>query len=645
MGKKYVRLGKNKGCAFPRYMIFLDTESVVREIRGEKWHFPYLWGACYVRIRGSNYDKVQEEWKYFDNAEDFWDWVESKTKQKSVLYIFTHNPSYDMLAGRIYLMCMKYGYTADFYHEKGLTYILKIQKGNRKIVVLNTGQWYQGKLENIAPLFGLEKGELDHEKPVFRDAVFYNRKDVEIIKTMMLAFFNFCRENDLGNFGLTPAKQALNAFRHRFGGDKIVLPDNEEEQKLEREAYYGGRTECHYIGKVPCERVITLDINSMYPSVMRKYQYPRRYLGYEKNISVKRLFKHMQENLVIAKVRVKTGVPCVPVRYKDRVFFPVGEFITTLCQPELELIDEFGEILQVFDTTIYEKDYIFKDYVDFFYNERLKAKQKGDKIRDKLFKLMLNSLYGKFAQKSPHWEIVGDCALDEVGYEDYYDYDSEKMVRRKKFLGKVWEAVEEGETRDSFPAISAFVTSYARVTLFNFVNKAGYHHNFYNDTDSLFVDDEGFKNLSDCVDESKLGYLKREVDKEGLVIYGAKDYVWKGGRKLKGVPKDAEQISDNEFSYWSWDKTSTFIRKGNIAQYKNRKVLKRLNRTYYKGWVLDSGWVVPFEMNIVNEQNNIIAWENTSYAKKGMKVKDLKQIEEIARVYKDIYGLERKEEG
>ena len=645
MGKKYVRMGKNKGCAYPRHMVFLDTESVVRRIHDEDIHIPYLWGCCYVRVRGKDYNKYHEEWRFFDNEDEFWDWVVSKCNKKNILYVFTHNPSYDMIAGKVYKMCMKYGFKAEFYHEKGLTYILKVANGDKKITVLNTGQWYQGKLEKIAPLFGLKKGELNHRKPLFSDAVLYNRMDVQIIKTAMLEWFKFCIENDLGNFGITPAKQSLNAYKHRFGGDRIVLHGHEDATKLERESYYGGRTEAHFIGKVPCKRVITLDINSMYPFVMKTYQYPVRFVGYEENISLKRLFKHMRDYLVIAKVRVKVDKSCVPCRINKRIYFPVGEFDTALCQPELCLVMKYGKILKVYSVAVYEKDYIFKDFVDFFYGKRLEAKEKGDKIRDKQFKIILNSLYGKFAQKSPHWEIVGECNIDEVGYEEGIDYETGKPFRRKRFLGKIWESVEEGESFESFPAISSFVTSYARVTLFNYINKAGEGHNFYNDTDSLFVDEEGFNRLIDCVDNFKLGYLKREADKEDLIIHGPKDYEWKDGMKLKGVPKEAVQVSENAYEYWSWDKTATYVHHRDICQYKNRKVVKRLKRVYLKGWVLDSGWVVPFEMCIVNGQNNIISWENTSYAKKGLKLKDSKQIDEVTKAFKGAYGLETKKEG
>jgi len=639
--KRYVRLGRNRRTAFPKRMIFLDTESVVKERRGKLVHYPYLWGACYVDAQRGDYDHPHEEWQFFDRPDDFWKWVVSKAYSKEELYLFTHNPSYDMIAGKIYAMCMKYGFSAKFYHEKGMTYILKIYKDKRKITVLNTGQWYQGKLASIAPLFGLRKGELDHTQPIYSEAVRYNRTDVEIIKRAMLSWFKFCKQHDLGNFGLTPAKQAVNAFRHRFGGEKIVLPNDEDEIRLEREAYFGGRTEAHFIGAVPAEKVVSLDVNSMYPSVMKDFLYPLRFLGYEENISLRRLHRHMRDFLVIARVRVKTNVPCVPVRVRGRIFFPVGEFETALCQPELELVEKYGQIIQVKAACIYEKASLFADYVEFFYQERQKAKREGNKLRDKLLKLLLNSLYGKFAQRSPKWEITGDCAVDKIGYEDVYDVQDDRHYQRKYFLGKVWENVGESEPRDSFPAIAAFVTSYARVVLFQYIYQVGEKHNFYNDTDSLFVDEEGYARVMNYIDPSCLGYLKREEDKHNLVIYGPKDYVWATGVKHKGVPKDARQLSNDTFQYWSWDKTASFLHRQNLVQYENRPVTKKLKRAYLKGWVLDTGWVVPFEMRCSEEKNGIVAWEDTHYAEQGGKLMDIWQALEVCLVYKEYYVSEQ----
>ena len=47
----------------------------------------------------------------------------------------------------------------------------------------------------------------------------------------------------------------------------------------------------------------------------------------------------------------------------------------------------------------FHTDYVFRDYVDFFYKARQQAKADGNSIDDKFYKMMLNTAFGKFIQK------------------------------------------------------------------------------------------------------------------------------------------------------------------------------------------------------------------------------------------------------
>jgi DNA polymerase type B, organellar and viral. len=627
-------LKENKTSGYPRNMIFFDVESKLERVDDKIIHKPYLFIGYWYCFRYEKGRHPSEQWYYSENSEDFWNWVVSKVNKKEALYMFAHNPTYDLVAGSAFLVLKAKGFTITRFYEKGRTFILEFKGDKRKIVVFNVGNFYQGSVADIGKAFNLPKLEMDYENPTMEQALTYCKRDVEIIAKAILTWIKFCKENDLGNFGVTAPKQAFNAYRHRFMKHKIFIHNNVDAIEIERESYYGGRTEAFYIGHVADDKVFTLDVNSMYPSVMKEGLYPTKLVSIRDNLSPGGLKYVINDYAVCARVRVKTDIPCVPCRIGKKLFFPVGEFVTTLATPEIELVFRYGEILEVYQAALYNVASLFADFVDFFYNARLEAKKEGNRANDLLFKLILNSLYGKFGQKGGDWEIIGETDKEGAGYEEVYDLTEGKWITYKWFNGVLLAKKDEKEGYDSFPAIAAHVTSYARCVLFEYIYKAGFENVYYCDTDSLFVNKKGVERLNDVIDKDKLGFLKYEGEKDNLIIYGAKDYVWSNGEKHKGIPKSAIKIGDNKWSYTFWPRISTLIRHNSIDKYYNVIMEKELRRQYLKGWITESGRVVPFEVKVSNGKNCILPWVETNYCKKGLRLADDEQIIWVAREYK-----------
>lgn len=627
------RLKSNARCEFPRNMIFFDVESYLKREGKITYHEPYLWvGYWYYQRKGKN-NVLTRQWFHTDNPDEFWDWVSRKVYNNEALYMFAHNPSYDLVAGKGFPILKVKGYQLTRYYEKGRTFILTFKADRKSIHVLNVGNFYQGSVAQIGQAIGLEKMELDYDNPTIEQALPYCKRDVEIIAKAMLTWFDFCKDNDLGNFGKTAPKQAFNAFRHRFMPFPIFIHADVKANDIERDSYYGGRTEAFFIGKVPDKVVYTLDVNSMYPAVMRSNRYPYKLYAYRENLTPKGLAIVINDYQVTAKITVNVNLPCLPCRIKNRLIFPVGTFITTLPTPEIMLAMEFGRIERVHQAALYLSAPIFQEYVDFFYNERLKAKQAGNRVYDLLYKLMLNSLYGKFGEKSGDWQVEGPTNYEGAGYERVFSLTTGKWTTYKWIAGTMLVKEEEKEGYDSFPAIAGHVTGYARKLLWEYILKAGMDNVYYCDTDSLFVNKTGLDNLKSVIDTKELGFLKQEGTKKNLLIYGPKDYAFEGGEKHKGVPKTAERIGANRWKYTFWPKISTLIRNNSVDRYYNVEMEKELKRHYLKGWITETGKVVPFELTVINNDNYLIPWEETSYAKQGIKLMYPEQQDWVAKEY------------
>lgn len=598
-------LKDNKGNEKPQLIVYIDSESRVID----NLHHPYLVIACFKDVK-----KKKERWKEYFDSEVYkvWDDIAKFNRKKTKVYVYAHNMGYDLIATSGITKLVENGYIVSNYFEKGNVFIMNFHKmendGNvdRSIVLLSSTNYFAESLASLGKTFGLEKLDFDYENGTIEEAVIYCKRDVEILKRAVEEFLNFVEEENLGCTAKTLAGQAFNAFRHRFMKHEIIIHDNEVILELEREAYCGGRVECRRIGKFT-GKFYYYDVNSMYPYVMRDYKYPTKLRTVQLNCTLNRLTKFIdQGKCLIAKCIVETEEPVFPVKINNNLIFPVGKFYTTISTPEIIYGLEKGYIKGVKIVAVYDAEEIFKDYVNYFYTMRQKSKLEGDKVRDKMYKLLLNSLYGKFGQKGEQWERIGSAPIDKVGVFEIYNETTGEHETVKIFGGSMFKKVNETESYNSFPAIAAHVTAYARMTLYNYMQIAGFRNVYYVDTDSLFVNATGHENLEPYHNELELGKIKLETEAEELSIYAPKDYEFGKIVKRKGIKKGSEKIDDTTYKTTVWPKLNGVIRDGNISQYKNIERIKVLKRQYTKGWVSKTGNVEPFELNIDTNGKNII---------------------------------------
>ena len=147
---------------------------------------------------------------------------------------------------------------------------------------------------------------------------------------------------------------------------------------------------------------------------MLKNKFPTKLVNTHSNISVTELKRYINRGyLVTAEVVIKTeSENPYPMRYNNRLVFPIGKFETTISTPEVIYALERDHIIKVKNVAIYESDYIFKDFVQHFYTAR--QKHRDNPVLNYLFKLILNSLYGKFGQLKREWIEVGESNIKTI---------------------------------------------------------------------------------------------------------------------------------------------------------------------------------------------------------------------------------------
>lgn len=578
--------------AMPREFVVFDTETTPHPIdpRTVEHKLVFGWAAFVRRNRHGNWSAPR--WFRFETGAEFWQWVEELAQPKRKLYVFCHNGNFDWQASGMLSHLPALGWTCEkAIIEDPPNYFLW-RSDKRVIALLDTLNYWRVSLKEIGKRVGIDKLELPYgfHDPIKSDI--YCKRDVEILVKALLDWFAWLQRYDLGAFAISLASQAWTAYRHRFMQHDIFLDDNEEAADLSRASYMGGRTEAWRIGEYN-RNITVLDVNGMYPFVMKGNRYPTKLIGLYKRVEVDELTTWLEDYCCIAHVKIRTEQPIYPERTDFGIVFPVGEFWTYLASPELSEALRRGHVVECSECAVYECAEIFTEFVDEVYALRRGFIDAGDETGGWFIKILGNSLYGKFGQRGGHEEIIGYTGDTALHVETEYDIDTGRKYRVRHIAGLILSRSLDSETRDSFPAIAAHVTSYARLLLWSYAETAGLDHVYYMDTDSLHVDRTALQRLRPLIDQSRLGSLKVERTVFRAIYHGAKDYRLDDYWRTKGIRKKARVISYNTYRQEQWVSLSGSAAAAHLGGPLVRKITKHLNRIYRKGIVKPDGRVLP----------------------------------------------------
>lgn len=585
-------LRANKSGELPHLLAYVDTETVnvSSDPSFEKHVLNFGWVA-FERTYG-NGRWVKPKWFRFDTPEAFWLIVEGFLRPHTRLYVFAHNWSFDGPVLKIFHLLPPAGWKLTRAIIQSPPIILRWKKERNTIVCLDTLNWFKFSLAKLGDRVGIEKLPFPDDNATSEQWDTYCKRDVEVLQRTVRAWLSFIEDNDLGGFAPTLASQSFRAFRHRFMAHEIFFDDCEPALKLSRDSYHGGRVEAFRIGKIEGP-IYCYDVNSMYPAVMQSNLYPIKLITRTIHADVKDIANWIDEGCVVARVKIETALPRYAHFTGEKLVFPIGKFITTLTTPELRVAIESDEVKDCEEMAVYEHADIFTPFVTELYSLRLKSKDEGDDVAVYLIKILMNALYGKFAQRGKVWETIGEADLDEMCMETVIDYPEGTVHERRKFAGICQELMKDEEGRESFPAIAAHVTAYARLKLWFLVLLAGRENVFYVDTDSLYVNTAGSDNIQHLVADRQMGALKLEKVSSSGEIFGAKDYIFDDVQRCKGIRQSARWIDDNRVEQEMWPHLQGLLRRKSLDAPLIISQEKCLKRVYDKGVVHSDGTVSP----------------------------------------------------
>ena len=471
------------------------------------------------------------EVEYGNSIEGFMSWCECVANCR----VYFHNLAFDGAFLISWLETHGWRWVENRQDVSDMTYTTLISDMNQvySITLYFTPQWrvtiYDSlkviplSIEQMAKAYHLPilKGELDYtayREPghiLTQEEKDYIRNDVQIaamaLKTVL----------DEGMQKMTAGSNALYTFKKSVGGAHgfrklFPLLDSQQDAFI-RKAYRGGFTYVspRFAGKKLGEGIV-FDVNSLYPSVMASCD--GQLLPYGKPVwfDGEPPFGDSHHPLWVASVSCKFKVkpehiPCIQLKGNWRfgsteyVEDSKGEVTMCVTNVDWELINRQYDVRMVEWNGGYcfkGADWIFRKYVEHWNGVKVEAGREGNAGQRQLAKLMLNSLYGKFATRTT--VVSRRPVMDDDGVLHYVDM--------------------EPEERDGvYLPVGVFVTSWARFKTITSA-QAVYGRFVYADTDSLHLVGTEIPDGLD-VDAFRLGAWKHESTFDQAKFLRAKCYV------------------------------------------------------------------------------------------------------------------------
>jgi len=411
-----------------------------------------------------------------------------------------------------------------------------------KGVTIVSCRFKNGNRFTLLDFANLDRSPRDQGKPAYRR--------VDEMERFILDLVELCQEIGGGNLRYTIAGLAYSIYRSHLPDEPIYSHDLEPARKLERESYFGGQLSHYYLGLFAGD-VYHVDVRSMFPFIMKSITVPTKLLDYWENVN-----RHPSEvktdySSLIAKVEIDDPDETWPVRVDGKPYYCRGSFTTTLAGPELASAVDSGVCVRILSYARYRRSNIFSEFVERLWGLRGRFDRDGDQRKSQLIKLLMNSVYGKFAQMSSELVPCTDF-WGEQQWGSWVISASDKQPRRE-FLCLNWqpfEVVGRAELPTSIPAISSFITSAVRIYMRKLRQIAGQENCLYQATDALVVNKLGLANLETAgmIQPNQLGKLKIKEHCTSAAIYSHNFYRLGDELVCSGLTKEAVRIGDTMFA-------------------------------------------------------------------------------------------------
>lgn len=252
-------------------------------------------------------------------------------------------------------------------------------------------------------------------------------------------------------------------------------------------------------------------------------------------------------NVKVAVAKYKT-IPCLinwnkinkVDKYLNRYVLQLTNFKCFYLKEEWEILNKFYHFEGIKFVNKYwcHASNFLKTYTNDLYSFKLKHSKEGNKALANVYKILLNSSYGKHATRtifSEYFICESKPQYDRLLKLGCFDYNNleysvsepnEQVKLANTLILKITPLNEEENKKHYHKLIASTITAYTRIKILNTILELNPANFLYTDTDSIYLKDYDKSKVEPLCDNYKLGMWKIEKTFDKFIVSGAKCYVY-----------------------------------------------------------------------------------------------------------------------
>lgn len=488
----------------------------------------------------------------FTTPEHLWAYITGQRRDGKSMVVWAHNLSFDLRVSEALRWLPVYGYTLEAVVLEKTASWASFTSDHGPMTVCDLHSWLPVPLAKVGAAVGLGRSKVKYASATREALVDHCVNDTLITIEAVGQIVEWLERNDAGSFRPTGSGQSHAMWRRRWLPKKTVLVHGDE-TALERErvAMWTGRAEAWRWGK-HTGPLYEHDLNLAYCRIAAGNPVPVKLVQRTGRTDVQSYLEQVKRYAILADVTIETDTPTVPTSEAGRVFWPVGKFNTTLWNPELDLAIGAGANVTIHRTWRYLTAPVLASMAEYI----IGCLEGGGEVPNRVVRVMLKhwarTLVGRCALRYREWDDYGSVSSMGLSLSTLLDSDTGHMTELLQVGYRIMELTDLAEADSSVPQITGWVMSQARAILWTVMQVAGLENLYYVDTDSVLVNVDGNRRLEANAIVSDAGHLTPKASFTTAHIYGPRNLVLEGERRISGIPKKAIRTGELSFDGEVW---------------------------------------------------------------------------------------------
>jgi hypothetical protein len=578
----------------PRHHAFVHVATGSTKVGG---HYEHRLTAAAAIFRDAPKGRpVKESAAVFASGRELFKSIDQWAPDRSRAVLWCHNVGHAARALEMFVILPRDGWELTGWNMSPQgTWLVWVKQG-RTLTVVDVAAVFPMTLGELAKHFGTPAAAGPGTSSQGTGKAPRPLEHAQLIRDAVVAYLEWLEDEDLGDWQLTGTGQAFTAFRRRFLSHRMLVHWDEDAREAERRAQWAGRTEAYFHGTKHHTRIEEWDLASAYPRVAATCDVPVELVrtlppGAD-------IWRWLERGgyAVLAVVDVSTATPLVPAENRSRILWPVGEFRTTLWDPELRLLREQGGTVAVERAWVYRTAPALQDYATYLL-EMVASRDMGVPAWKKAVAQHWGRAFiGRFSMRYPDWEFLGRMPRHGCRWWTQRDLQTGEASELVHIGHQLWETRGTVDWAHSMPAVTGWIASKVRAILTQLLLELGERKALYADTDSVLVEGRHHRAVATLARRHPEWCLRVKRAWDRVTILGPRSIITGERVRVSGVPVRAVPLPDGSVSGEVWESLRVALLNRAPTRVKVTPRRWKLRDLDHRRVVGDDGWTEPVRL-------------------------------------------------